>query len=238
MKIEVRRDAQNTWLALSGNCHYEPDYQVEMIRQTNPKGILPLRLTETSGETVFLYKISDMVSLQKHYRHNKLDDKEIVWITEEITDTVEHMKRYLLDPDHLVLNPSCIFRDEQNLSFCYLPIYKKAFRDSFHVLTEYFVKELDYDNPVAIQTACRLHKYTMEKNYEVNRVIQRVKKEIQEERWFRKAKTENTENTENKYTDMIEGAEIYSEDQDIAKTFRGVREKRRKMSKWGEWENL
>lgn len=235
MKIEVRRDAQNTWLALSGNCHYQPDYQVEMIRQTSPKGILPLRLTETSEETAFLYKISDMVSLQKHYRRNKLDDKEMVWITEEIIGTVEHMKRYLLDPDHLILNPSCIFKDEQNLSFCYLPIYKKAFRDSFHVLTEYFVRELDYDNPVAIQTACRLHKYTMEKNYEIDRVIQRVKKEIQEERWFRKAKTENADS---QYTDTIERAETHSEAQDMVKPYRESREKKKKMSKWGEWENL
>lgn len=235
MKIEVRRDAQNTWLALSGNCHYQPDYQVEMIRQTSPKGILPLRLTETSEETAFLYKISDMVSLQKHYRHNKLDDKEMVWITEEIIGTVEHMKRYLLDPDHLILNPSCIFKDKQNLSFCYLPIYKKAFRDSFHVLTEYFVRELDYDNPVAIQTACRLHKYTMEKNYEINRVVQRVKKEIQEERWFRKAKTENADS---QYTDTIERAETHSEAQDMVKPYRESREKKKKMSKWGEWENL
>ena len=235
MKIEVRRDAQNTWLALSGNCHYQPDYQVEMIRQTSPKGILPLRLTETSEETAFLYKISDMVSLQKHYRRNKLDDREMVWITEEIIGTVEHMKRYLLDPDHLILNPSCIFKDEQNLSFCYLPIYKKAFRDSFHVLTEYFVRELDYDNPVAIQTACRLHKYTMEKNYEINRVVQRVKKEIQEERWFRKAKTENADS---QYTDQIERAETHSEAQEMVKPYRESREKKKKMSKWGEWENL
>ena len=235
MKIEVRKDAQNTWLALSGRCCYQPDYQVEMMKQVKPKGLLALRFTETAGETTFLYNISDMVSLQKYYRQNKLDDKEMIWIAEEIIVMIDQMRRYLLDPDRLILNPSCIFRCGTELFCCYLPVYRKPFRESFHILTEYFVRELDYDNSYAIQMGCRLHKYTMEENYDVRRVVQQVKKEVQEEKWAMQTKTGSMSEQHIIPAESVEQVENNSDKENKRSIFY---KKKRKMSKWGEWENL
>lgn len=235
MKIDIRKEAQEIWLALSMECQYTSDYQIRMIEKTRPAGILPVRLSEKEGETTFLYKVTDMISLQQYYRRHALDETEMFWIAETILSVIQQMGRFLLDPDHLILNPSCMFRSEEELFFCYLPIYRKPFRDSFHVLTEYFVRELDYENPNAIQTGCRFHKYTMKVNYDLGRVIEQVRKEVEQQKNISEKALENAElipeEYENRLTDSV------APDKKERKNSR-FRRKKKKMSKWGEWENL
>lgn len=252
MKVEIRKESQEIWLALSMQCHYTSDYQMRMIERTGPAGILPVRFAEKDGETTFLYRITDMYSLQQYYRHNALNDKEMFLISEAVLSVIDEMRHYLLDPEHLVLNPACIYRHGEELLFCYLPIYRKPFRESFHVLTEYFVKELDYENADAIQAACRFHKYTMEENYDLERIIRQVRKEVSEKSRQRNDSGENNidneadfkeqdhtfnpmENVQEERMNSLDDA--ISSNKKVGKTGR-FRRRKKKMSKWGEWENL
>lgn len=235
IKIDIRKESQEIWLVLHMDSPYTSDYQIHMIERTKPAGILPVRLSETDGKTTFLYQITDMISLQQYYRNHVLDEKEMFWIAGQVLTVIRRMKQYLLDPEHLILNPSCMYRTGEELYFCYLPVYRKSFRKSFHILTEYFVRELDYDNADAIQTGCRFHKYTMQMNYDLERVIEQVRGEVESKKKNTENETEDTESIseENENQTDVSGGPDHKK-----RKRRHLRRKRKKMSKWGEWENL
>lgn len=235
MKITVEREANDSWLKISESIQYESDYQMKMIAYNNPAKMLPMKIKKTDEETIFLYDISDTISLQQYYRQQALNQEEMLWIISEILHVLNEMRRYLLEPDRLVLNPACIFKKENELLFCFLPIYKKSFRKSFHTLTEYFVKELDYSDENAIQTGCRLHKYTMEDNYKLENILKRVEREVEENNVNRVLTTQIPPvPEENEESDQ--DFQAFQEEKRFS--FKFWKRKKKKLSKWGEWENL
>jgi hypothetical protein len=221
MEIEIRREGQDTWMILKHAAGYEMDYQIKMLEHASLDGLLQMKLRETEEGTDFHYRISNQISLKQFYKKHPLDEKDMLKITDKILGVVDNMGRFLLDPDRLVLNPSCIYMNDEMLQLCYLPIFRRPFGQSFHQLTEYFVRELDYENPAAVQVACRLHKYTMQENYRLRDVLVKVQEETKETAVL----FEETE---------IQGEDVSEKRSKVQKPKRA----KPKMSKWGDWENL
>lgn len=245
MKIEIKREAQTAWMILKEKVIYQGDYQMKMMEEISMSELLPLRLEGREEETSFLYHISGLTSVQNYYQQHVLDKKEMMQLAYELAETAKKMSRYLLEADRLVLNPACIYRTPDHFLFCYLPIFRKPFSESFHQLTEYFVRELDYEDPDAIQTACRLHKYTMQDNYSLAEVVKKVQEELEsisrstgkmkekQEEWEKPAEWEEEDAADEDIEEIMTPGNRRRNRAD-----RSGRRRKKKMSKWGEWENL
>ena len=69
-----------------------------------------------------------------------------------------------------------------------MPVQKKKLLQSFHELSEYFVKTLDYEDVEGIFLAYELHKATLQEKYDLKTIMEeyeiheeeRKKEEIQE----------------------------------------------------------
>lgn len=48
---------------------------------------------------------------------------------------------------------------------------------SYHELTEYFVKKVDYQDLESIQLACMLHKETLKETYDLESILQQYEEE-------------------------------------------------------------
>ena len=48
---------------------------------------------------------------------------------------------------------------------------------SYHELTEYFVKKVDYQDLESIQLACMLHKETLKETYDIESILQQYEEE-------------------------------------------------------------
>ena len=84
---------------------------------------------------------------------------------------VREAEVYLLDVHRILLKPEYIFFEEGRFYFCYYPPARQDLWEEFHRLTEYFVKEADYQDKEAVRMIFLLHKGTMEENYSMEKLI-------------------------------------------------------------------
>ena len=81
---------------------------------------------------------------------------------------------YLLDVNCLSLDPGHIYVSDEIYYFCYCPGLEGNILEKFHELTEYFVRETDYEQKEAVYLAYELHKASMEENYNIEYALERI----------------------------------------------------------------
>jgi len=238
---------------------YKETYQIRMLNSNEISGLMKVKGSGRDGQTRYTYRINGGNSMQKEFAGKEMKKEDVVRFTKDLIDTVDDLREHLLDPDGLLLSPELIFIRDGRYRFCYLPISKAEERQplcaSFHAMTEYFVKNLDYQDTAGIFFVYKMHKETIRENYELKKIIEACREE--EKIW----KTEQKEKTK-KESSLSEGA-VFSvnednEDGEIQqeKTYQRktdaelIKEKpvkyglikkavnRIKTGRWGEWDDL
>ena len=72
--------------------------------------------------------------------------------------------------------PEYIFYEDGKYEFCYLPAKETELCKEFHKLTEYFVSRIDHREQKGIRIAYELHKATMEENYNLEKMLGKIKR--------------------------------------------------------------
>ena len=71
---------------------------------------------------------------------------------------------------------------------------------SYHELTEYFVRKVDYQDLESIQLACMLHKETLKETYDLESILQQYEEEAKNrEEKFKEEKKVREKKTEEKW---------------------------------------
>ena len=165
LKTEFKKDLNKVLLRIRYEGISEEDYQIHMLKNHEPEGLLRLRMFGEGEETIYEYDISEMTSLIRYYKHRKMTKEEMIIFLQKIQTVIEEVDDYLLDPNRLLLDPEYIFLSGDEYRFCYFPKGRDDIRVSFHRLMDSFVKWTDYEDISSVKTAFLLHKETMEENY-------------------------------------------------------------------------
>ena len=150
---------------------YEEDYQMPMLSGNMLFGILPVEGCEIEGKGCYTYEISGLSAMKSKYEKTRLGKEDIAGFVKQLLKVTEELQQYMLDPDCLVLNPEYIFYKQEQCYFCYLPGKGRGLKESFHELTEYFVKTLDYEDTEGIFLAYELHKATLQEHYDLRQIM-------------------------------------------------------------------
>ena len=102
--------------------------------------------------------------------------EDMLGFVNRLMEVVKALRRFMLNPDGLLLYPEFIFYGENTWYFCYLPGRKKSLCEAFHVITEYFVRKLDYEDTEGIMLAYELHKATLQENYDLEKIMDEYRK--------------------------------------------------------------
>lgn len=180
MKTTIRVEKETTlnkaWLHIYTQREYYEDYQMPMIKKNKITGILPMDGCEVEGCGRYTYDTSGFMTVQAMYEKRRIKKADMEGIVRDLIKTTEELRRFMLNPDSLILQPECIFQREGKRYFCYLPGYTGAMNISFHELTEYFVKMVDYEDMEGICLAYELHKATLQEHYNLPGIMKVYKK--------------------------------------------------------------
>ena len=174
MKSEYKRDINGNYLVLYEN--EEPDtssYQMRMLVGNSIPSILKCRVQGVDGQFMVCYDITSKQSLISLYEEKKMGYEDLQMILGGFVQVMEDMSEYLLNPCRLVLKPEYMYVDveKRQIYFCYLPGWDGKLSQSFHQLTEYFVRTLDYGDTNGIVLAYELHKATLQENYNLGEIM-------------------------------------------------------------------
>ena len=220
---------------------YTEDYQNRMLEENYVEGLLEMSGRGMDDKSCYDYDVSGKVSMKALYEKHAISGEEIKRLLKSILSVVKEVERYLLDVNHILMDPEYIFYAEEKYYFCYYPPGNKSLWEGFHHLSEYLVKCADYQDQECVQMIFLLHQETMKENYSLEQIIRECIKEEEEEQ------IEETEETDDKYAfdreehDWIAsqemGSTILRETENLWTPMKRFLHKRRKP-KWGDWDGL
>lgn len=248
LKIGYRRDLNAAYFVVETEHFYQPDYQMKMIAENDIFGILKMKGRGINGRSRYEYEIQGKHSLEFLTKKGPVTYDMIIGIIRDLLHTVEEMREYLLNPNQLLLEPRSIFSDTGQYYFCYLPVNEKGISESFHELTEFFVKETDYQDRSGIYISYALHKMTLQENYQIRQVIEEILTHQEEELGEKEYEedVEDWEEDEDEYDEYEDDADDdeYGTDDDEPYEDWGLEEKtlretvREKLSGWERFKNF
>lgn len=150
---------------------YIEDYQLPMLKYNSVPGVLDVKGWEEEGKSCYVYDVSNLISMKTFFEKTPMEQGQMKELVKHLLETVNALQNHMLNPDCLVLDPRYIFRKKDRWWFCYLPRNEDTFQCSFHELTEYFVKTLDYGDTEGIFLAFELHKATLEEHYDLRTIM-------------------------------------------------------------------
>ena len=162
MREEYERDLHHAWMILETDELYKEDYQMRMLMENAIPGLLSVRGQGKDDKSQYRYEISGKISVKakREKEHWKFADLEK--FMRQFIQVLYAVKNYLLDVNCLSLDPGHIYVSDEIYYFCYCPGLEGNILEKFHELTEYFVRETDYEQKEAVYLAYELHKASME----------------------------------------------------------------------------
>ena len=255
IEFETKLNRNSVHIYVPG--HYEEDYQMVMLRQNHIRAILEVEGCEVEGKSRYTYVVNGLVSMKTLHEKAAITGQEIQGFVETLLAVTERLQDYMLNPNCLVLNAECIFQKNGQWFFCYLPGIEENLNQSFHELTEYFVKTLDYEDIEGIFLAYELHKATLQNHYDLEQIM----KDYETHKEERSQSSEMCREKNEKYGDVFELTEeeeayeamqnhtayeeyevsqktdIIREENGWWKPWRKATKKIRKK-RWGSWDDL
>lgn len=224
---------------------YREDYQIRMLRANNLEGILKMGGRGINESSCYDYDVSGKVSMKAMFERCKISAEDIKIFLRDLKMTVKEVETFLLNVHCVLLSPEYIFYEEGRYFFCYYPLAKQDLWEEFHGLTEYFVKQADYQDQECVEMVFLLHKKTMEENYSLEKLaaecLQKpadVQEEEEEQAAGREAGLEGYEYPEHDW--LGEQAGRCAVVRETGNFWTPVKQllKKRKKPKWGDWDGL
>ena len=149
------------------------DYQIHMMMENHIEGLLPCSVRRINGTSRYFYDITSRQSMDSICERDHLREKEIRTLLKGLYKTLAEVRRYLLDPDKVMLDPRMIYLDVETGEplFCYLPARKEEIPEAFHRLTEYLLQKLERSDPEAVLLCYELYRKSMEENYSLEKLL-------------------------------------------------------------------
>lgn len=155
----------------------EESYKYKMLRYNKIVGFLECNVYCMDNVTRIQYDISSKQSLQRICEKKHLNEQQFQKILGAIQKLIQELGRYFLRLDEVYLKPEYIYADMETFEvyFCYYPHKEEAkAEDEFHVLAEYLINHLDYEDKQVIEQGYALYRYTLQENYDILRSIQKI----------------------------------------------------------------
>ena len=219
---------------------YKEDYQMWMLQMNDIDGLLPVKGRGMDGSSCYDYNVSGKNSMKAMFERSKICEKDIKTFLKQLKNTINAVGEHLLNVICILMDPEYIFYEEEKFYFCYYPLSQKDLWEEFHKLTEYFVKQADYEDKECVRIVFLLHKETMEENYSLEKLVEKCVKEERADESIKKPEIEKiTYDTEDHdwIAEQELGSSIMRETENMWTPVKKFLT-RHKKSKWGDWDGL
>ena len=153
MDIEYVRDLNRSYMIVKKE-EEEDRFELRMLANNRIEGLLPFRENREGAELSLWYDISSRQSLDCYLEMNPLDKDFLRRLIRALLHLGEALSPYLLDQNHLLLDPETVYvkNDGKEFCFCYFPSEEGDIRESFRELMEFLLQKVDHRNE-ALRTA-------------------------------------------------------------------------------------
>lgn len=164
MEFEIIENSSGIYLRITGEA--EDCFGDELVCHRTPEGILPMRLHKVDGEKEYIYDLSGVIPLKKYFSEHPLTQREVREILEAVFDSCSQAEQYLMDTEHLVIDPEYLFfspaRKKWKIPYC--GGYKKGVMTGTARVLECLMEYMDGEDKKLCQKVYGLHGMAQREN--------------------------------------------------------------------------
>jgi len=230
LNVYYKNNLKSSHLIIEGEERENEDYQIAMLQENNIPGLLSVHVRYIDNRSDYYYDVSGMQSMKNKYEKEKLREPDMKRLIQDLLNTMQEVKKYMLDGENILLDPEYIFCERDKFAFVYYPACDQKLKEAFHKLTEFFVREVDYRNKEGVHLAYTFHKATMEEHYSIEKIMEEIEGEDDGEEVAPKIQ----------YIEQIEKQEESLTVAERTELWEPVRKllERKKRGKWGYWDDI
>lgn len=128
MEVRYRRELNETYMILGEETPCD-EFAREILRANRLEGLMPLSVRETNGVRQYYFQIGQGSSLARMLSRRPITFAEIRQLLLRLSHVLERMERYLLEADHLILDPEMIYGSADLSQAVFVVI--RPFRETF-----------------------------------------------------------------------------------------------------------
>ncbi|MEG1803062.1 MAG: DUF6382 domain-containing protein [Lachnospiraceae bacterium] len=146
MEIRYRRSLNKSYMIIGPLEAFRPNYEMRMFEYNKIPGILPFSIIVADGKIEAWYEITGMQTLSQCMRLQQLEYPFMKALFEDLFQSLQQAKRYLLNENSLRMTPEYIVRDmtTEKFSIVYLPGEKFGLGDDLQALLENVMQVMDH----------------------------------------------------------------------------------------------
>ena len=115
LEAEVVHDIKKNYLVIQGT--EEKQYMIQMLDGNSVKGLLELDVRILDNKRQYYYDITGKETLVQKSSKAKWKKRDVIQAVSNILDAIGRAREYLLWPDHFVLKPEYMYRQNCFLIF-------------------------------------------------------------------------------------------------------------------------
>lgn len=141
VKTKYHNDLHNSYMILYGKDNVL-DYQIHMILNNSIPNLLKLNYEFFDNELRYYYDITNKQTLEEYISKWKINYNFLFQFLKSLSMVTSELKSYLVNSNHLLLNPKFIFFEESKnkFYFCYYKDFDENITTSLHELSEIFME--------------------------------------------------------------------------------------------------
>lgn len=148
------------------------EFEIKMFTYNKIKGFLPLQKELINNKAVYRYQVAEMESILQHYSNKGIELEDVKRIFMAIAALGHQIEEFLLSTDGVLLDPECIFVDDEKIWFCYYPGKEKTFNKGIRQLMEYILERLDHSNKDTVMTAYGIYQKILKNSFTMNTLME------------------------------------------------------------------
>ena len=173
MRTEYKRDMNHNYLIFHGEEVIDTDsYQVRMLIGNAIPSLLKCRVQVMDGKFLVCFDVTSRQTMISLYEQKKFLISDLKLIFGSFVTVMEEMSEYLMNPEHLCLDPEYMFLDAErkNVFFCYVPGISKDLKEQFRTLTEYILPKVDHEDGQAVMLGYGVYRRALEEVFQLEHI--------------------------------------------------------------------
>lgn len=171
--IKYERGLNHSYLIFEIDEEVADELSINMLRENQIRGLLPIKISKRNGKTETAYEISRFQNMIKAFEKNRIQYDQILTVLKTLNALIEELEAYYLQGDGVMLNPEYIYWNNEltEVSFCFNPERGSENAD-ISLLSELILKRADFGDYKSVVFAYELNQAIGEENFSLQGVIE------------------------------------------------------------------
>ncbi len=149
------------------------DYKLEMLKRNSIEGLLDMQLSIEDSKPIFYYDITGKQSFHSYFYNESIKKEQIVSFLNSLYKLMINLNKYLLDYNHIVLIPQCVFfeKNSDSFSFVYCPNHNEDFFSALKEYISYILTITDHKDEATVLISYSLFQEVQNENFNMKSLL-------------------------------------------------------------------